>query len=268
MRKILAIFDEAHFTESTVQFAARLNKHEPVLLVGIFLPPVDYLDTMVYYFGWMFGPLNFPGLDLREKEENIKRFEACCKENNIECKVHDFEGHIVEHLKIESRFADLMITSNDLFYKDLDYQNDYISEAVHKAECPILIVSEQDHFPENIIVAYDGTASSVFALKQLNYLFPEFAEMSILIVYATEKGNDFPNMSYIEELCARHFKHYNFYKLDADPKKYFNTWLAEKGNTLLVSGSGGRSDTAELLKKSFVREVINEHKIPILIAHL
>ena len=38
--------------------------------------------------------------------------------------------------------------------------------AVHDAECPVLIVPEDCPFPVNVILAYDGSDDSVFAMKQ------------------------------------------------------------------------------------------------------
>jgi hypothetical protein len=74
-------------------------------------------------------------------------------------------------------------------------------------------------FPENVILAYDGTEQSVYAIKQFAYLFPEMAEMPTLLVYASkDTAEDFPGKGQIEELVARHFPNLTLLKLDINPK--------------------------------------------------
>jgi nucleotide-binding universal stress UspA family protein len=41
----------------------------------------------------------------------------------------------------------------------------------------------------------------------------------------------------------------------------------KKRSALLVSGSYGRSGLSQLFKKSFVNEIIAEHRLPVFIAH-
>lgn len=143
-----------------------------------------------------------------------------------------------------------------------------MKEALHASECPIIVVPEEFDFPERNIMAYDGSDSAVFAIKQFAYLLPELCINETLMVYVSE-NNDFqlPDESNIEELAKRHFKNLDFLKLQVNAKKYFTTWLSEKKNALLISGSQGRSPVSELFRNSFVAEVIAEHKLPVFIAH-
>jgi hypothetical protein len=43
--------------------------------------------------------------------------------------------------------------------------------------------------------------------------------------------------------------------------------MAEQDDYLLVAGAYGRSELSNLFKKSFLVEVIEQHKTPIFIAH-
>jgi hypothetical protein len=131
-----------------------------------------------------------------------------------------------------------------------------------------LIVPEHFQFPEKNILAYDGTDSSVYAIKQFAYLFPEFTANKTVLIYA--RDNDqiaFPDEQNIEELVSRHFSDLTFFKLGIDPKKYFALWLSERKDSILVSGAYSRSSFSMLFKRSFVSEVIREHKIPVFIAN-
>jgi len=272
MKKILLLFDGSHFSEGAFNYALHISQTQPVLLTGVFLPSVDYTDTMIYYLGGVSGPLYVPTLDTDSDtmEQNAERFKALCTKHHIEHRVHtSISGSIIEGIKKETRYADVMILSSETFYSNLGKatQEGYLEDTMHKAECPVIVVPEQYKMPKSIILAYDGSHASVFAIKQFAYLFPEMQDLSTVVVYASEGDGQLPDMPYIEELAARHFKDLTFFKLEADPKKYFTTWMTGRGSALLVTGSFGRSGLSELFRRNFAEEVIDEHKLPVFIAH-
>ena len=167
------------------------------------------------------------------------------------------------------RFADLAIIGSEVFYKNFgnDNPNSHLKTTLHNAECPVLLVPERLETIDNIILAYDGSKSSVFAIKQFVNTLPELCTKETLLVYAVEDNKEIPDLAFIEELAARHFPNLTFYKLDIDPKVYFTTWLSERKSTLVVTGSYGRSGVSGLMKHSFITDVIQEHDLPIFVAH-
>lgn len=273
MKKILLIFDGAHFSEGAYNFARQLNEKSPVLLTGVFLPQVSY-DYLWGFANAATGPLFVPFV---EEEiggiinQNISRFEEDCRKDNIDFRVHkDFYEFALPELKRESRFADLIILGSETFYKNLGSAEayEYFKEAVHAAECPVIVVPEKFDFPKNNILAYDGSESSVYAIKQFAYLFPELTDNETLLVYARAREEELPEEFNIEELAARHFSNLTLSKLEIDPKKYFATWIKDRKEAILVSGAFGRSAFSEWLRESFVSGVITDHKLPVFIAHL
>ena len=203
--------------------------------------------------------------------KNIERFESLCKKNNIEFRVHKgFADFALYELKNETRFADLLIIGSESFYKGLgtDVLNDYLKNTLRKVECPVIVVPEKFNFPATNILAYDGSESSVYAIKQFVYLFPELVTNSTILIYAKEKEKQqLPDEVNIEELTARHFQDLTITKLELDPKKYLNTWLSEQQSPIFVSGSFGRRAISGLFHKSFVNDIIKEHSIPVFITH-
>jgi nucleotide-binding universal stress UspA family protein len=273
MKKILVVFDGAHFPTSTLDFALKLNRESPILLTGIFLPSVDYAEAMsYYYYGNAIAPLYLTEYedDATAIKKNIEKFEAFCSEHHIRCVVHDnIKKKVVSEIQSETRYADLLIMSTTHFYENLGemIQEEYLTDTLHQSECPVMLLPGEFVLPQNIILAYDGSPSSMFAIKQFIYLMPFFKSLETLIVYADDKNNDIPFLDLIEEYADHHFNKVKYYKLTADPKKYFTTWINEKGATLLVSGSFGRSAFSEIFHKNFLRDVIKEHSVPVFIAH-
>ena len=271
MTKVLIAFDGHHFSDGAFQFVRHLNQQQPVLAIGVFLPTIDYVELLYSFGGVITGPLYYQDIaldDMAIVQENIDRFKLACAQNGLEYRVHpDIEKHVITEVKTESRFADLLVIGSEFFYENLgsDVQEDYIENVLHKSECPVILVPEHYAFPENVILAYDGSEYSVYAIKQFAYLFPAFTKLKTLLVYAGE--SEIPDAKYIEELGSAHFYYLSIYPLEINSKKYFNTWLEDHGNSILVAGAYGRSALSEILKKSFITDAIKDHKVPIFIAH-
>ena len=274
MKKILLAFDGSHYSEGALEFARMLHEKNPVFLAGIFLPQIDYSALWSHSGGGKSGSLFIPLVedeDTLAVQENINRFEKYCNSRKIEYKIHkDFFDFAVPELKKESRFADLVILSSERFFEQAGTEsaNTYLKEALHGVECPVVVVPEKFEFPINNILTYDGKEGSVYAIKQFAYLFPEFSTNETLLVYASEKeGEEIPQESYIMELTSRHFKKLSLCKLDANPKKNFLPWLKDKEAAIVIGGAFGGSGLSKMFHKSFMTDIITEHRLPVFIAH-
>lgn len=274
MKKILLAFDGTNFSEGAFQFVSRLNEMQPLMVTGAFLPSNTYANLWSYSAAFATGAAYIPTLIEEEPEinsESMEHFKALCEKNGIKYKVHeDFFNFTLPELVRESRFADLLVLSGEKFYEGSgnDIQFDYLKEVVHSAECPVIILPEAYDFPEKNIIAYDGGEESVYALKQFAYLFPEFANNPTVLVYAEESNNrELPQEDYAIEWATQHFSNLEVYKLELDPKKYFNIWIRGRKKSMLICGSYSRSAFSELFKKSFVSDVLKDHNIPVFIAH-
>ena len=273
MKKILLAFDGLHFSEGAFEFARQLNDLQPILLVGAFVPQLSYANLWSYANGTT-GAMYIPTLEEEDSagvEKNIKRFEELCEKNFINCKVHkDFYDFALPELRKETRYADLLIISSESFYQNIHDDNPeaYLKEALRHSECPVIIVPEHFQFPKVNILAYDGSDSSAYAIKQFAYLFPELHNQETLLVYSSANDdNSIPDEERIEELVKQHFFDVSFLKLDLNPKKYFSAWVADHAASILICGSFGRSSVSEMFHKSFAAGVIDEHRIPVFIAH-
>jgi hypothetical protein len=273
MRKIILAFDGIHFSDSTFKFAAQLNLNEPILLTGVFLPQASYANLWAYADGTGV-PVFVPQLEDDDEaliEKNIEIFQQLCVKEGIEYRVHkDFYDLALPELKKESRFADLMIIAAQQFYEPngSDTPNRLLIDALMQMECSVLVVPEKYDFPGVNIIAYDGSDASVFAIKQFAYLLPELSANPTLLTYMNpNESESIPFEPYIEELAARHFSNLTISKIDMDAKKYFSTWVSEKKSALVISGSFGRTSFSQLLKKSFIADVIRKHLLPVFIGH-
>lgn len=274
MNKMLLTFDGTQFSEGAFEFARRVNELHPALVTGMFLPQLSY-SNLWNFTGGMAGSVYVPITDDEESdllENNIERFRDLCNHYHISCKVHkDFYDFALPVLKKESRFSDLLIVSSKMFFEESRNHSfgECIKDVLHISECPVIVIPEKFDFPKRNIIAYDGSSSSVYALKQFAYIFPELTRNETLLVYIKNgERAELPDESYLEELASQHYPHLNILKLDLNSKKHFNEWLKKEDRPILISGSFGRSSISEMLRKSFVNDIIADHKLPVFIAHL
>jgi len=272
MKKVLLMFDGAHFSKGAFDFVRQLNMLEHVLVTGVFLPQSvasslwSYTDAMT---GTVLMPV-LPQTDTEVLKASRTEFETLCRKNGMEYRVHeDAYDFALPELITESRFADLLVIGSESFYQDEEHEiNEYLQEVLQRVECPVIVVPEHFEFPNTTILSYDGSASSVYAIKQFAYLFPELSRQPTLLVYAHEDDKiEFPHESNIEELTARHFQDLSLLKLEINPSKYFTAWMNQKEGAILVAGAYGRSTISQMFKRSFIKSVIGAHKIPVFIAH-
>lgn len=271
MKKIIIPFEGANYSKGAFSFVSLLNKTCSLLVVGIFLPSVDY--ARFFFFPAAFAAPSFVPLqeaaDEKLIEKNINRFLAFCSQENITGKVHrDFYEAAIPQLTKETRFADLMVLGSEVFYTvGADGPVEYLRDTLHHSDCPVVIVPEIFKPPKEIILAYDGSPSSIFAIKQFAGLFPMFSDLPVQLVYAGEEAQPLPEEILIRELAGCYFKNLSIQHLSSENKKNFIGWMNTHEDALLVCGSFSRSGISEFFTKEFVIDSIRQHKTPIFIAH-
>lgn len=271
MKKILFALDERGFSPNAFDYICRLNEREKILVTGIYIP------AFINALAWTEpdGDAASEGTDTPPQDQSIDKrnfeaFIAACDKAQIEHRVHDDVCYsIVEGVEKETRFADLFVIGFESYYKysGEDYVHEELRDIVKTAECPVLLVPEKAAFPDNVVVAYDGSASSVYAMKMFGYVLPTLTSLKTMIAYADLSAERMPDEDFIKELGARHFPDLDFALLQFEPRKYFTAWLQDRPNSLLVTGALGRSDLSQLFRKSFISELLKTHSIPVFITH-
>ncbi|MGB4937742.1 MAG: hypothetical protein WBO30_12050 [Ferruginibacter sp.] len=273
MKKLIIALDGQNFPKGAFEFAKAINTHSKLLLAGVFLSPVDYSKILAYT--GMEGMTVMPEWMMKNEEDlpvakNISLFKEACTAEGIDFRIHkDTDLMAISSLIEESRFADALLISSDLFYSNVSKEqpNFYLEEVLKKSECPVLLVPENYNEPERVILAYDGNESSVFAIKQFAYVFPELCQKEAILLSITGHEDDLPEYSLITELVSRHYPNLKIQNLHLKNKKDFTEWMTTKPDSFIVMGAFSRSIFSQLFKKSFAAEVIHEIKMPQFISH-
>ena len=275
MKKVIIALDGANFPKGAFEFAKFINGQNEILLAGIFLSPIDY-SIMMSFSGGVEGLATMPELTNKNEDEeivnrNIHQFEKACLADGLHYRVHkDVDLMALSSLVEETRFADVLLVSSELFFKNVEsaQPNYYLEELLKKSECPVMLIPEKFEAPQQILLSYDGGESSIHAIKQFAYLFPELLEKETTMVSVTEDDNEeLPGYNMMSELLGSHYPRLQLHHLKMEKKKFFVEWLSEQPNSFIVMGAFSRSMFSELFKKSFAKDVIRQVKMPLFISH-
>lgn len=272
MKKILLPLEGTAYHRDLLDFAAALNERSKIQLTTAILPDADYAELWTASGGVeeprYIDPTQNANKIVANHGTRVKRY---CEEHGIACGVHeDRYDFALPALRRESRFADLLLLSSSHFFEAIDDRqpNAYMKEILNHAECPVLLLPEKPTLPGEIILAYDGSASSVYAIRQFAYLFPEFNRLRTTLVCVSDHEQAcIPDETLVREWCEQHFKHFRALRLHMRTDLFYDTWLGMLQQPWLVSGAFGRSDWSRLFHHSFIDRLIRNHAVPLFIAH-
>jgi hypothetical protein len=99
---------------------------------------------------------------------------------------------IVNFLIQETVFADLLILDEHLSFTYVGAQqlSSFVIDILEDAHCPVLVVPEKARVTEHVYLCYDGTPSSVMAIKMYSYLFPEWCSKPTTLVSFNESSSN------------------------------------------------------------------------------
>ncbi|MBP9098588.1 MAG: universal stress protein, partial [Ferruginibacter sp.] len=117
MKKIIFASDGKNFPKGAFEFIKELQQTEPVLLTGAFLHSLNFEEFLPGVFAMYASPaLEFLQEEKNQVTQTIRLFEDSCQRNNIEYRVHEQSMNWkIDDLAKETRFADLMVLSEELF---------------------------------------------------------------------------------------------------------------------------------------------------------
>ncbi|MBL7703623.1 MAG: hypothetical protein JNM14_15335 [Ferruginibacter sp.] len=273
MKKLIIALDGQHFPKGAFEFVKTIQAETKVLLAGVFLSPVDYSKWLAY--AGVEGITMMPEWLMRTDDDvlvskNITLFTQACTKAGIEFRIHkDTDLMALSSLIEETRFADALLVSSDLFYANVsnNQPNFYLEEVLKKTECPVMLVPENYSEPGQVVLTYDGSESSVFAIKQFAYVFPELAKKETVLLAVVNPDDELAGYSLVSELLSRHYPNLQIQTLHLKHKKDFTEWMAERADSFIVMGAFSRSIFSHLFKKSFAADVIHDVKMPLFISH-
>ncbi|WP_431209531.1 hypothetical protein ACQ86N_25640 [Puia sp. P3] len=270
MEKIILAQDAHQLNMSTVDFACYIARLTRSKLTGVFLEGVSPED-----YGYIPGSGDASyedgGKDLTEQQvmKTIEQFRESCICRETSNLVHRDRGMPLNEVLEESRFADLIILDPATSFSkaDHDIPSRFVKEVLEGAECPVLVAPYSCDAIDEVILTYDGTESSVFAIKQFAHLFPGLSDKRAVVVSVSDMGGALEQQFKIKEWLKAHYPDVGFVVLRGSPSDELFGYLIGKKNAIVVMGAYGRTVFSRFFKPSQARLVMKSVNLPIFIAH-
>jgi nucleotide-binding universal stress UspA family protein len=290
MEKILLAMDGYKQNTYAIDFACYLAKLTHSRLTGVFLEgdleddeaeiirmeapealePLEATEPLGAAGPLTAGPLTQSVLATDPVLQRVHRFHEACLSREVAAKVHRDRGVPVDDILVESRFSDLIVVDPETSFRKVDkgFPGRFIRDVLLAAECPVVVSPYQFDGLDEVIFAYNGTSSSVFAIKQFTYLFPEFKRKKAVVVDVHTDGETAIEEQYkMKEWLSAHYLHVDFVLLKGDPSDELFGYLLQRKNAIVVLGAYGRGILSRFLKPSHASLLLRTINLPIFITH-
>lgn len=279
MEKILLAINAVDPDTNALDFACYLARLTKSKITGVFLEnfvaeemPVLKQKDGITYMNW---EVDEKADDYKEKmaiiENNIAFFKERCTSLGVSYGIHLDRGVPIFELIDETLFADLLVvdakTSINLHYEES--LSEFVRHILKKAKCPVIIAPENFDVTDEIIFTYDGSASSVFAIKQFTYLFPQLQNRKVRVLQINETGEwKEQDKLKLQEWLKDHYAQFELEAVKGNSDNKLFDYLYPKKNLFLVMGAYGRNTLSQFFKPSHADLLIKTISQPIFIAHL
>ena len=251
MERILVLIDPSGPERETMEFACHIANITQSTLTGLFYNPPNSIDAF----------------HISEVKAAFTRF---CDNHQTLHKPEAIEVHHIEDIYKQSRFADFLILTPNYGAKPDEsiLASENILSVLKHAECPVFVAPLNAKRPSEIVFTYDGSASSVFAIKQFTQLFPEFTDLQVtLLEVQPDRNNDDDFREDIRQYLNTHYRYVNELVLKGQPEDELFSFLLDKKQMYIVMGAFGKHFMHSVLHRSTATLLLKTTALPVFISH-
>jgi nucleotide-binding universal stress UspA family protein len=262
----------------SLDFACYLANLTGSELTGVFLEnlvedekPVVRSLQGVRYVDWQVDTSSGQYMQKREAiDKNIIAFRTACLNRSVRVRVHRDRGVPAREIIHETRYADLLVTDAETSFnkKYEGAATGFVRDILQDAECPVVIAPESFNSVDELVFTFDGSKSSMFAIRQFTYLLPELADKRLTLVQAGEGSPGYAGDKHaLKEWIQNHYGHFSMETLDGDADSRLFDYLFRKENVMVVMGAYGRNAVSRFFRQSHADILIRTITQPIFISH-
>ncbi len=278
MERILLVVNAVDLDKNSLELACSLAKMSNSVLTGLFLENLakdkELVIKNVYEGTYIDLEVDRASPEYMKKnakvEANIAVFNQICQKNGVRSNVQRDEEKPEAAAISESRHADLLITGGGLHFKKVMHHlpSAIVRRILRNVACPVIVSTGPVQEIREIVFAYDGSSSAMFAIKQFTYLFPEFSSHKLCVVNVNDREEAIIMVpGQLKEWLEVHYTSFLFDELHGKREGIFLDYLAEKKNAIIIMGAYGRSRVSRLLRTGAADLYVDKIALPFFIAH-
>lgn len=276
MEKLLFAVDDNPVDENAVDFACHLARLTQSRLTGIFLnEPVS--ETEVVIEGRT-GDDGVTAITIAEfdkeseqalrHEENIALFREWAERSGISFNAYLDKGVPAAGLAYETRYADVLLMGADTFAKvDEPIPSAFVKQMLHDSACPVVLTPESFERIDNVVFCYDGSKSSLYAIKQFSYLFPQLRSQRVKVISLAADGPEPQEQARLNQWLGYHYSDVEWIAQGAEAVEALFHYLLKKKDDFVVMGAYGHGLLTSFFEPDYETGSIRTTSLPIFIAH-
>jgi nucleotide-binding universal stress UspA family protein len=193
----------------------------------------------------------------------VRLFADECKSANVDFFIEPKTDISLGDIISLSAFADFIVADAHENFKE-----HHIADLLRSVHCPMYLVSKESAATRHVVLAYDGSPSSIYAIKIYSYLFTEFRDLPTHLVYVNEgKETGLPDEEKLKMWLPGHYRDLEIVVLHGDADEVLADFTASLPNSLVVMGSYGRKNVSRFFHKSTANKIIDEGLSSVFMAH-
>ncbi|HVZ56821.1 MAG TPA: universal stress protein [Chitinophagaceae bacterium] len=203
-------------------------------------------------------------------EENLRQVRGAACNREVSLDLRRAPGVPAREVAGESRYADLVVVDPETsFHKSAELPpTEFVREVLAHAECPVLLSCGDMEGIDEIVFTYEDSASSVFAIRQFAYLFPQLRDRPVTVLHINEGGRELAaEREQLAEWLSNHFTSNRFREITGKADEELINFLLGRNKVLVVLGAYGRGVLSNLVRQSHANQLIRSLLQPLFIAH-
>lgn len=276
MERIVVVVDPSGVETASLQFACYLTRLTGSKLTGLFLHGEAAEDIAEISLpvkgqtGSVSVPEKIPLSRSVAMEQNILDFLNYCENHGLRWKPDVAEAYNEKDILIESRFADLLIVCSDTSFsvEAESVPSDLVTSILKQSECPVLIAPLSFSSIDEVVFAYDGTPSSVYAIRQFTHLFPQLQDKKVTFLEVNEDfSTEIEYREKITNYLKMHYSAIGYQVLMGQAEDELFSYFLRKKNVMVVIGAFGKKLLSSILNKSTAHLLLKTTSLPVFITH-
>jgi hypothetical protein len=274
MERIVIVISPTGVERASLEFACYLANLTGSKLNGLFLHQAPLMEvaekTGMHFCHHAKEAQVFPLISGKDIDQIKLEFDHFCSNHGLQWIPEMKDAANINHVILESRFADLLIINADSsFSTELEsIPTDTVTYTLKHAECPVVIAPLTFNDINEIVFTYDGTASSVFAIKQFTHQFPQFRNNKITFLEVNDDSSpEVQHKEMITEYLKTHYSSVGYQVLKGDPEDQLFSYFLNKKHVFVVMGAFGKKIIPSIFKRSTANLLLKTTCLPIFISH-
>ncbi|WP_341835658.1 universal stress protein [Chitinophaga pollutisoli] len=186
-------------------------------------------------------------------QRNLDVFKHACEEVGINAVPQVLSNHVADAVLMECRYADLLLIdpAMSLGIASPAHPPSFARNLLSQAECPVILMPERFDGLEEIVFAYDGSPSAVFAIKHFCAIFPRLGDRKLTVL--TAHGDAKVTKKEIQLMSAwlrANFRQVDFVSVGEDSRAALMDYVLGNDKLMVVMGAYGRSGWSSFFSSS------------------